>query len=196
MAGRDDHTDTGMSSATLRTRSYLALSFLFVLVALATVAPKARAEAWGQVKANTFTLTTGTEPGQIDEHRLVRFAAGSDGSYYILTESGARESCPALRRLGQIRRQHPLQTAEGRRRHEQSRDGRRERELAVDPLRDRVYVMLVYERREQDEKEEKEEEKSGKPVFPLDEEMSAAGSLYAFEYKSSTKELVARSRKA
>ncbi len=56
--------------------------------------------------------------------------------------------------------------------------------LAVDPARNRVYVLLVFERRERDEKEEKEEEKTGKTVFPLDMEMQAAGSLYEFEYKS------------
>ncbi len=46
--------------------------------------------------------------------------------------------------------------------------------------------MLVYERREATEAEE------NKGEFPLDDEMPAAGSLYAFEYDATTKELVSR----
>jgi hypothetical protein len=68
-------------------------------------------------------------------------------------------------------------------------------EIAIDPKRQRVYLLLLYERREinekeekEEEKEEKEEEKGEKPKgskhehFPLDAEERAAGQLYAFEF--------------
>ena len=61
-------------------------------------------------------------------------------------------------------------------------------EMAIDPKRQRVYLLLLYERREVNEKEEKEEEKEEKEKgkayerFPLDAEERAAGQLYAFEY--------------
>ncbi len=180
-----------MRSAGFRTRSNVTLAILFALVALACAASSARAEAWGEV--HQFPISEakpiiGSETSPVG----VKFAAGNDGSYYyVLTEAAASREL-VLERFHEGTMQAK---ATFKRPPEKEETGKVGTEgvnamLAVDPNpnketdRERVYVLLVYERREVNEKEEKEEEKSGKPVFPLDDEMPAAGSLYAFEYKS------------
>jgi hypothetical protein len=161
---------------------------LLALVMLACASSSARAESWGEIKQSA--LTAGTGVGQIDENRLVKFAAGSNGGYYVLTEDGTREF--VLQRYDLNATKDTLKaTIDFKRPKEEEETSKVGSEggnaiIGVDSGsgHERVYVLLVYERREQNEKEEKEEEKTGKPVFPLDEEMTAAGYLYAFEYNS------------
>ncbi len=175
-----------------RTRLHAVLALLFAALALGCIATSARAEAWGQVESLPFA---GGEADQIVESRLVKFAAGSDGSYYVLTGDSATGEYE-LKRYDEGKLQASVAFKRPKEEEETSKVGTEGENaiLAVDPSRDRVFVLLVYERRDVNAKEEKEEEKTKKPVFPLDEEMSATGSLYAFEYKSATKELVSKTK--
>jgi hypothetical protein len=174
-----------MRSVRPRTRSNVALALLCALIALACVASSARAEAWGEVKH--FSLKAGTGLGEINERGRVKFAAGSDGSYYVLTETPSSGEL-VLQRFVEGTMQAKV-VLKGEEEAQGGTEGANAM-LAVDPSRNRVYVLLVYERRGQNKTEEKEEETSNKPVFPLDDEMPAAGALYAFEYDATTKELV------
>jgi hypothetical protein len=181
LAKRGRQPNACMGSAVSRTRSNVALAIMLALIALACAASSASAESWGQV-GKGFSLAAGKEAGQIDESGLVRFAAGSDGSYYVLTEV-PRSGKLILQRFVEGK----LQAKAELKGEEEVSDGAREgidAILAVDPARNRVYVLLVYERREPTEHEENKEE------FPLDDAMPAAGALYAFEYNSEKKELI------
>ena len=170
---------------------HLALTVLAAAFALACVASSARAEPWGQEKA--FRLTD-AEP-IFETFLSPKFAAGSDGSYYLLTEDVESEEF-VLERFDEGEQQASIhfnkRTEEGEGFGSEGVNAA----LAVDPSRDRAYVMLVYERRAQNRLERKEENKTGKPVFPLDAEMPAAGALYAFEYKPESKELVSSKKNA
>lgn len=189
-----------------------ALALLALALALAFTASPARAESWGEL--THFKLEAGKNPaeavGKVVEHQLVKFAAGSDGSYYVLTGNTNNGEFD-LQRFDEGKMQ-----AEAKFNRPQKQEGLEETEklgsegtdatLAVDPARDRVYVLLTYERRVEqntkevkaEEKEEEEEEKGEKPkgsahpIFPLDASMPATGSLYAFEYESAKKELVSK----
>jgi len=143
------------------------------------------ASPWG--KLNHFSLPLGSEPGHIvlSANLSPEFAAGTDGSYYIL-DSPKEDEFRLQRFTGtkaeaSISFSPPLTKAE-----KEGREGAGHEAigatLAVDPSRNRVYVLTHYERKSQSPAELKEEEKTGKPVFPLDSAMNAAGALYAFEY--------------
>lgn len=167
-----------------RIRSRVALALLLASAALGCAVSTARAEAWGQSKA--FPLA---EPKPLFESGSVtpKFAAGTDGSYYVLTEdTSAREF--VLQRFDEGKQQASVRFKRPKGPEETGKFGSEgvNAMLAVDTSRDRAYVLLVYERREATEAEEKKDE------FPLDDETPAAGSLYAFEYDQTTKELLSR----
>ena len=167
-----------------RVRRYVVLTLLFASAVLGCVVSTARAEAWGQAKS--FPLA---EPKPLFASGSVRpkFAAGTDGSYYVLTEdSSVREF--VLQRFDEGKQQASVRFKRPKGAEETGKFGSEgvNAMVAVDTSRERVYVMLVYERREATEAEEKKEE------FPLDDKMPAAGSLYAFEYNQTTKELLSR----
>jgi hypothetical protein len=167
-----------------RIRSYVALTLLLASAALGCAVSSARAEAWGPGKA--FPLA---EPKPLFASGPVRpkFAAGTDGSYYVLTEdTSVREF--VLQRFDEGKQQASVRFKRPRGAEETGKFGSEgvNATLAVDTSRERVYVLLVYERREATEAEE------NKVEFPLDDEMPAAGSLYAFEYDQTTKELLSR----
>ena len=165
-------------------RSFVVLAFLLACAALGYAVSTARAEAWGEGKA--FPLA---EPKPLFESGSVtpKFVAGSDGSYYILTEApSVREF--VLTRFDEGKQQASVRFRRPKGAEETAKFGTEgvNAMLAADTSRGRVYVMLVYERREATEAEE------NKGEFPLDDEMPAAGSLYAFEYDATTKELLSR----
>jgi hypothetical protein len=143
------------------------------------------ASPWG--KLNHFSLPlnkSGSEPGHIafnNTSPIPQFAGGTDGSYYIL-DSPKRGEFRLQRFTGgseeaSISFTPPLTQAE-----KEGKQGAGHEAagmtLAVDPSHNRVYVLTHYDRKTPTEKEEEKE------VFPLDAGMSAAGSLYAFEYAS------------
>jgi hypothetical protein len=169
-----------MDRARLIKRPTAVLATPLALLALAVGAQAAQAEPWGHL--NSFALSEAT---QINESSHVRFAAGSDGVYYLLREE-AHTGEFILQRFHEGTLQASASFKRPPEEEETSKVGSEgvDAILAVDPARGRVYVLFVYERRSQNEKEEKEEEKDKTPVFPLDESMEAAGSLYAFEYES------------
>ncbi|HTW40895.1 MAG TPA: hypothetical protein VMD79_01100 [Solirubrobacteraceae bacterium] len=191
-----------MSFAGPRTRPRVALALLTALLALAFAASTARAEPWGKI--TSFPLGNPKPLFENEDGRAgpVKFAAGSDGSYYLLLEEKKKLV---------LQRFDAQEEEEQRQKHGTTKfspqaeisfkppPGEEEEEgkaiLVVDPSRDRVYVLVVSERPEQSEKEKTEEKDTGKPVFPLDEDMPAASALYAFEYNESKKELVSSKEK-
>ena len=173
-----------MTAARKRMLGRLAAPLLPALLVFCLAAVSARAASWGE--RSHFALPVGTGAGQVNPSGgsgELEFSAGTDGSYYVVDRVAGEEL--RLQRFagrstqGSISFEPPQPTNE--------EGGEASRVLvASDPAHNRVYVLSVYTRREKNEKEEKQEEKTGKPVFPLDAEMQAAGALYAFEYKPGT----------
>ncbi len=175
-------------------RNRIRLLALGTLAALLCACGSARAASpWG--KLNHFSLPVGSEPGHVvlsNVSPTPKFAAGTDGSYYILDSPNEDEF--RLQRFtgskveASISFSPPLTSPEKKGIEGAGREAVN-MTLAVDPSRNRVYVLTHYERKTPSPKEEKEEETTEKPVFPLDSGVSAAGTLYAFEYASATKTL-------
>ncbi len=193
-AGRDWQPVACMRRARLSTSPTVVCVLALLLLAFAWAASSARAESWGEVKQ--FKMTPGEAVGQVSKNHLVRFAAGSDGSYYVLTgNTGTGEFDLQRFDEGTMQAEKPFNRPKKEEKKEQGETLGSEgvnATLAVDPSRNRVYVLLVYERRAVNEKEEEKEEKVGHSVFPLDDGMPAAGSLYAFEYDAAKKALVSK----
>ncbi len=171
----------------------LAIAGMVVLASLGRGAGLAQAATpWGEL--GIAHLTAGTEPGQVEVVRgsPSAFAADpTDGSYYIADEvKSSPESEFRIQRFnakGEAEASISFVPAEVKRSATGSTG--KEIQLAVDPARDRVYALIVYERRGLDEKEEKEYEKecATSPTTcyeraPLDADELAAGDLYAFNY--------------
>jgi len=166
----------------------LALALGLVGASLVACA-SASASPWG--KLSHFSLPLGSEPGHIvvsNASFAPQFAAGTDGSYYILDSPKEGEFRLQRFKEGNLEASSKLFTPLTKAEKEGAREGAGHEgigaTLAVDPSHNRVYVLTHYERRARNKKEETEEETTEKPVFPLDSEMTAAGSLYAFEYEA------------
>ncbi len=121
-----------------------------------------------------------------------KFAAGPNGSYYVLMESEIVGKF-VLQRFHENELQASTEIepppAPGKEEEQEPSEGVNVA-LTVDPnpngdpSRERAYVLFVYERRGPNKSEE------GNGEYPLDSEMQAAGSLYAFEYDSASKQLI------
>jgi hypothetical protein len=186
LAGRGGQPTACMRTVASRTRANLLFAFLLALIALACAASSAHAEPWGEV--THFSLAAGTAPGQVDERGLVKFAAGSDGVYYLLTETPNSGELVLQRFKGA--EMQAKTTLEGEKEIGSGGFEGWNAALAVDRSRNRVYVLLVYLRRPQTEHEEEHNPEE----YPLDDEMIAAGALYAFEYSSTKKELIKKAK--
>jgi hypothetical protein len=165
-----------MHSVRSRTRSNAVLAMLLALLVLACGASSVRAEAWGEL-GSSLSLKAGTGKGEIEERNgLVRFAAGLDGSYYLLTEKLASGELVLQRFEKGSAKVQAEATLKGEKGAQGGTEGVNAM-LTVDPTDpDRVYVLSVYERKGPTNKEEEHEE------YPVDSEMLAAGTLYVFEY--------------
>ncbi|HVR05646.1 MAG TPA: hypothetical protein VMS02_06360, partial [Solirubrobacteraceae bacterium] len=180
------------------------LSGLSLLLVLAV---NARASSpWGE--SAHVALAAATKAGEtgidVERHSPLAFAGNpADGDFYVadVVEEGAK---PKFRlqlfgREGTHRGSVEFATPETAK--SQTESSAVELQLAVDPARNRVYVLVVYTRRgvtegEENElsKEETRLEKEGKKCerhiscferFPLDSEERVAGEIYAFDYNGS-----------
>ncbi|HTZ65317.1 MAG TPA: hypothetical protein VMB51_14530 [Solirubrobacteraceae bacterium] len=165
--------------------SPFALASLLALVVLASAASPAGAKPWGELKEFKPSKLTG-EAERLEEWPS-KFAAGPNGTYYVLLQ-GEFEKKIILQRYheGDLQAETQIEPPKVSAKDEnENATEASNAAIAVDPNpknepgRERVYVLFVYERRGQNPSEENDEQ------YPLDSEMQALGSLYAFEYKSS-----------
>jgi hypothetical protein len=185
-------------------RRFVLPAIVGLLASALALAISASAQAmvtpWGEL--GIAHLAEGTGPGQVDLERATGFAVDpNDGSYYVADELDSTTLEYRIQRFnskGEVEASISFVPPPSKSSATGS-DGV-EIQLAVDPERERVYALVVYERRGEPteneekalEKEEKELEKEGKTCkevphacytrFPLDHEEYAAGALYAFEY--------------
>ncbi len=159
---------------------------LLLLLCVGTAASQAAAP-WGE--QNHFALPTGEGSGEVNPEGStgeLQFTAGPEGTYYVADRFGSegfrlqRFAAKTKTVQGSITFVPPQPTKASKEEGTEATSVL----IAADPSRNRVYVLSVYERREATEKEEE------KGQFPLDDKMAAAGSLYAFEYRSGKLESV------
>lgn len=180
-----------MTRARHRVCSSLLAGGVLGLILILFAAPSARAESWGELKGESTSLETGSAQGQVNVSGWNRFAASSDGSFYTLNEAEGKLVLSRHEKAGG-KADAVVAIAESEKEVEGGLEGVN---AALAVSGDRIYVLSIYERRERSTKEEAEEEKDGKPVFPADMEMQAAGTLYEFEYSTTKKTLVKKSSK-
>jgi hypothetical protein len=172
-----------MRSASHRTPVRLALVSLLAFAALACAACPATAQPWGELEV--------FKPRTFSEHEEARrltadgakFAAAPNGTYYVLSQGEFGKF--VLQRFRGDELQAATPEFEPPSANEDNAAEAVNAALAVDPNpngesgRERVYVLFEYSRRGPDSSEENHEPEQ----FPLDSEMPAAGSLYAFKYE-------------
>ena len=184
----------------------MTLLVLAAAIALScAIATGARASApWGET--HHVVLKASREGGHegIDVGKHIAFASSStDSSFYVAdaVEEGSKPKFRLQRFDAEGKLQGSIEFTTVESSKSQTEGTATELQLAVDPSRNRVYVLAVYPRRPASEKEEgeaeKEElqlEKEGKHCeahiscyghFPLDAEEPAAGEIYAFDYTGS-----------
>jgi len=155
------------------------------------VAPvSAGAAPYGELGKTRFKVGTGTGELNLGRGQLPFTVDSADGSYYVgdTLKGGAVPEYRVQKfdAKGKLQASTIFSPPEAK----GSTTGTvgAELQLVADPLRNRVYALVVYSRRERSEAEEKQEEKCEKEggtrceKFPLDEEVLAAGDLYAFEF--------------
>ena len=162
----------------------LALAALLALVVLACTASAASAEAWGQRETFTPWKEFPEEVRRIATEGA-KFAAAPNGVYYVLARGEHRQF--VLQRISENEVQAETEfeptPEEAKQTEKKGAAAMVDTALAVtlnptiEPGRERVYVLFVYQRPGPTESEEIHE------LDPLDSEMLAAGSVYAFEYK-------------
>jgi hypothetical protein len=177
-----------MRSVASRTHLPVALVSVLALVALGCVVSSAGAaepKPWGEFEAFKPLRLTEEARKLTKSLRAPKFAAAPNGTYYVLRQ-GEFIGKFILQRFRENELQAETPEFEPPRvskaeEEEEAAEGANAA-LAVSPDGERVYVLSVYNRRGSTTGEE------GNGQFPLDSEMPAAGSLYAFEYNG--KELV------
>ncbi len=180
---------TSMLAARTRLLRFLLPAFAVVVAALGVLSTDAQAE-YGELAHLHFL--TGEGPGEVRPTGALAFAVDStEGSFYLADEP--KTGTFRIQRFNAKGEAEPGAAISfappGAKKGSGGEGvlGNGGIEIAVDPKRQRVYLLLLYERREKNEKEEKEEEKEEKEKgkaferFPLDAEERAAGQLYAFE---------------
>jgi hypothetical protein len=169
---------------------YLLPVLALALAALGVISSSAHAE-YGEL--SHFHLLTGEGAGEVRPAGALAFAVDpTEGSFYLADEpKSGTFRIQRFNAKGQVEPGAGVSFAPPGAKKGAGGEGvlgNGGLEIAIDPKRERVYLLLLYERREKNEKEEKEEEKEerekGKAFerFPLDAEERAAGQLYAFEY--------------
>jgi hypothetical protein len=169
---------------------YLLPTLALVLAALGALSSSAHAE-YGEL--SHFHFLTGEGTGEVRPAGALAFAVDpTEGSFYLADEpKSGTFRIQRFNAKGQVEPGADVTFAPPGAKKGAGGEGvlgNGGLEIAVDPKRERVYLLLLYERREVNEKEEKEEEKEEKEKgkaferVPLDAEERAAGQLYAFEY--------------
>ncbi len=191
-----------MIPARHRGRRILSLALVGVCLQLAVLATAAHAAEYGEL--GRFPFAVGTKPGQVNPNGEVdSFAVdSSEGSFYVADEPEAGEfRIQRFNVKGELQASTSFKPSEAK--HVGTEGGvlgEGGMQIAVDPVRNRIYALLLYARRGKSEKEEHEEENECEehPTTcyernPLDSEELAAADLYGFEYKEGeggVKELV------
>ncbi len=171
-------------------RRYLLPAFAASLGLLTVLSGSARAE-YGELRH--LRIPVGEGSGEIRPAGALSFGVdATEGSYYV-----ADEPTTGVFRIqrfnvkGEVEPAASISFAPPEAKKQGAGEGvlgNGGLQIAVDPKRNRIYALLLYERRGISEKEEKEEEKEEKEKgeayerFPLDAEERAAAQLYAFEY--------------
>ncbi len=163
---------------------------LAALLAGAALPVSAGAAPYGELGKTRFKVGTGAGELNLGRGQLPFAVDSADGSYYVgdTLKGGAVPEYRVQKfdAKGKLQASTVFSPPEAK----GSTTGTVgvELQLVADPVRNRVYALVVYSRRERSEAEEKQEEKCEKEggtrceKFPLDEEVLAAGDLYAFEF--------------